>query len=777
MLNDSDFRTQTISKAELILGSLIVPAAIFDSTPKIILENLMFEKMPHKKEITEETKRHLTKHLASLLLGENLSFEIETANSYVRVHATCFNVQKRYFLIQWEDLTQRQILEQKLSLVFKLSALTNSFPVTEEEKHFEPKWLKAVVNLFKIRDIALYVDSEDFYLNILKSKSLPEKLKKNVWLVKHCLMSGIEKELGKKDMEKLTSRKSKGKGLLIPIKTSKLPDILIVMESKQDFGSLTNAIPVLKPFFANIVKQKLFYATTKKVSDLFEDYPFPSVLVEKESLQIVYKNQRFKEYFGENKDFFNQILTPKSSYELLKKLEETKEVFKIYLESLDKNGFVAITKATVIPEIRSQNKKFFSVILKTQLNAVELTENVKRGTAIDLEDVSTVMHKYSLCFLKGRNTEKTVSNLLEEIRKILNTETVFIAKTLGKEKKSVIINCNPHLGLIGREIPSLISILAKARQNNYIQLHSVQSDGEHSDALNSLNAKSVLLAPIFIKRENAALGVTSKANRQWRDNEIQFLMHSANLLSMVFQKEETLKRLNEEQRKNHELEKIKRHLLTEISHEIKTPLTSIIGLSNLLETKLSDSSKEIAAHIKNNSLKLLELLETLLDMERIKQKGISVKTHPFNTAEFLEKIKSFVNGILTRESVTFYIKTENLPPYLVQDENILYRLIINLLDNAVSNTERGSITLGLKKEETTLSIEVIDTGTGMDDKDVEHFFKPYVSENFNGKNTKFGLGLYLVKEMCSALNGKITVKSVPKMGTYFKIEIPLKDEE
>lgn len=228
-------------------------------------------------------------------------------------------------------------------------------------------------------------------------------------------------------------------------------------------------------------------------------------------------------------------------------------------------------------------------------------------------------------------------------------------------------------------------------------------------------------------------------------------------------------------------EQLRANLLRTISHDLRTPLTSISGnASNLLSNSSSfseETKKQIYGDIYDDSLWLISLVENLLSATRIEDGRMQLRTSPEVLADIVEEALMHVR----RKAEKYHISVVSEEELLVVkvDARLIIQVLINLLDNALKYTEEGSeITVSIRKLGSLFAeVSVSDNGPGIPDKDKNEIFeKFYRGENKIADNRRsLGLGLYLCKSIVEAHGGKISVKDHVPKGSVFSFTVPLEE--
>ena len=228
--------------------------------------------------------------------------------------------------------------------------------------------------------------------------------------------------------------------------------------------------------------------------------------------------------------------------------------------------------------------------------------------------------------------------------------------------------------------------------------------------------------------------------------------------------------------------KAKSDFLSYMSHDIRTPINGIMGMTDMALRNIDNPEKVqyCLGRISSSSHHLLSLLNDVLDMSRI-ESGKTVAEHlPMNLTAVVDYCSSIIEGQLSTRDLMFVQEIEDFKhPNLIGDELHLRQILINILNNAVKFTpDGGKIIFRAKETDATQEranflIEVEDTGIGMNEDFVKKLWEPFVQENRNahGNPEGTGLGMTITKSFVEMLEGEITVKSELGKGSAFTLQI------
>ncbi len=219
------------------------------------------------------------------------------------------------------------------------------------------------------------------------------------------------------------------------------------------------------------------------------------------------------------------------------------------------------------------------------------------------------------------------------------------------------------------------------------------------------------------------------------------------------------------------------NFFTNISHELRTPLTLIMGPleDSLSSHKLHFTIKNNLEFIQRNSMRLLRLINQLMDFRKMEEGKMQLKASENNISEFVTEITNAFRDIARKKSISFNVISKVKDLNLWFDVTMLDKVMFNLLSNAFKFTgENGfiNVTIDKTRDGNMALIKIEDSGIGMSPEDTEHAFEVFYqghSGNFKGT----GLGLSLSKELINLHHGGVTVKSEKGKGTAFEVTLPI----
>lgn len=230
----------------------------------------------------------------------------------------------------------------------------------------------------------------------------------------------------------------------------------------------------------------------------------------------------------------------------------------------------------------------------------------------------------------------------------------------------------------------------------------------------------------------------------------------------------------------------KSEFLSNMSHDIRTPMNAIVGMTDLAKQALAMQDIKKANNnldiVQSSSKQLISLINDVLDLSKIESGKMVLADEPFTLPEVLEDVKTIIQPLCDAKKQNFSVNISNLNHEFVMGDAIrLRQVLLNVLNNANKYTPvNGEVDFTL--EETNFNDKLVnyrfvisDSGIGIDSNKLQDIFNPFVREINTGKNTieGTGLGLTIVKSILDAYKGSVMVTSTKGQGSTFTIDIPL----
>jgi signal transduction histidine kinase len=222
---------------------------------------------------------------------------------------------------------------------------------------------------------------------------------------------------------------------------------------------------------------------------------------------------------------------------------------------------------------------------------------------------------------------------------------------------------------------------------------------------------------------------------------------------------------------------LKNTFLSHISYELRTPLTNIIGFSDMLAQPpvgpLEGKQSEYLEDIRTSSSKLLAIINDILDLTTIDAGGLELKLAPVAVRDILEGAELGVKERLAKSGMTLEVNIASDLDMVLADRQRLTQVLFHLLSNAIGFSSEGAlITLSCRKEGQMVAFAVQDSGVGIPEEYQASVFGRFESRSQGSKHRGAGLGLAIVKSIVELHGGQITLRSAPGVGTTVTVLIP-----
>jgi signal transduction histidine kinase len=250
--------------------------------------------------------------------------------------------------------------------------------------------------------------------------------------------------------------------------------------------------------------------------------------------------------------------------------------------------------------------------------------------------------------------------------------------------------------------------------------------------------------------------------------------------TLRFELDASRKLLEENNQKLVELDQVKSRFFANISHELRTPLTLLLApLETLLHRyQLDQETKGILFTMHANGMRLLKLINDLLDLVRLESGRMEVKREPLELREFVHGLASATRQVADDKRLQFHTQVEPELKTLLADRDKLEKVLLNLIFNALKFTPAGGrVELRGERKEQFLVLSVSDTGMGIAEKNLPHVFDRFwqADDSSKRKYQGVGIGLALVKELVEIQGGDVSVVSQEGKGTTFTVRLPYEE--
>ncbi|MCC9641072.1 response regulator [Rhodopirellula sp. JC740] len=250
----------------------------------------------------------------------------------------------------------------------------------------------------------------------------------------------------------------------------------------------------------------------------------------------------------------------------------------------------------------------------------------------------------------------------------------------------------------------------------------------------------------------------------------------------AIERHQLLRELNESRLAANQANQAKSAMIGNISHEIRTPMTAVLGLCDvLLEQDPSDHQSNLLQMIRENGEYLVEIVNDLLDLSKLEAGGVTIDREPMLLRHLFSRTVGLMQVRAKENETTLSLEmADDVPEAIVSDSVRIRQVFLNLASNAIKFSPGASVRVrvGTKasvSDETKLFVEVIDSGVGIPNEDIERIFQPFVQSESKKRAKSVGgtgLGLAISRRLIEMLDGKLNVTSEVGQGSTFAFEFP-----
>lgn len=267
-------------------------------------------------------------------------------------------------------------------------------------------------------------------------------------------------------------------------------------------------------------------------------------------------------------------------------------------------------------------------------------------------------------------------------------------------------------------------------------------------------------------------------------NEIVLTNHLLKELNSELEKRVS-QRTKELKLVNFDLQKalrIKSDFLRNMSHELKTPLTTVLGYISIISEKqagdVNEKQAKMLDSMKKNGNDLLHLINQLLDLSKSETGSLGIEEKQYDLNKTISEATVNIGYLASKKNISIVIKPDDKISLVYADHERIKQILVNLLSNAVKFSENNSeVVVSTKDDGDNILVSVKDSGTGISREDYKVIFEPFKQLNpeASSKYGGTGIGLSIVKSLVEAYGGKVSVDSHPGKGSVFSFTIPKKN--
>lgn len=366
--------------------------------------------------------------------------------------------------------------------------------------------------------------------------------------------------------------------------------------------------------------------------------------------------------------------------------------------------------------------------------------------------------------VKSRPQQDSIIQISETEKEIITTSRVdtVISSDLKSATKEASVSYSSQITSIEKQVRELIL----SDQNISLQISKLLSEFHYQTT--QITQKGILKSELLIQR------IFSFAILIGALSLIIILTIIIFIASDLNKGRKARIALAEEKELTEKLMKSRHKLLLSISHDIKTPLSSIMGYLEIWNQSEVEGSKiKQLKSAQNSAQHILSMLTNLLEFSRLEQNKAVLHNSIFNLSETMNEIIEMLLPLTDETKLKVELKFIPGDSFWIKtDYTILKQILINVISNALKYTSHGSVEIKAEYNK-GLIFTIEDTGTGMTDSELKEIFKPFSRASSLSTTEGSGFGMYVTKGLIQALNGSINIESEKERGTRVRITIPI----
>lgn len=409
-----------------------------------------------------------------------------------------------------------------------------------------------------------------------------------------------------------------------------------------------------------------------------------------------------------------------------------------------------------------------------------------------LRDVSGLMQEKMPQIIRQANraNQRLTDEVSENLKENRHKTTGMFGWLKSKKKANAETEAENNRALhrakqqTDRILTSLATDIQQSQERSANQLFQHMEDLVRKESL--LNEKITQLASEFNAEDSQMrkLGSTHLMSHQQETlHLVMWFGFAAFILALIFywlfhrdanERHRNKMLLEQSNRHNEELLTLRRNMMLTVSHDLRSPLTSIMGYADLIaETTTDEKCRQYEEAIKQSSDRMLTLLNTLLSYYRLDTGKDEVDMMPFHVKDVLRTLMAEYEPLAAVKDIVIEGAFTGNDTVVMGDRKRIIQIGSNLMSNAVKFTKKGSVNISVDYRDNTLTIKVKDSGTGMSEKQMQRIFAPFNRLENADTQEGFGLGLSIAKALAELLGGRIEVESHVGFGSLFTVTLPL----
>lgn len=420
-------------------------------------------------------------------------------------------------------------------------------------------------------------------------------------------------------------------------------------------------------------------------------------------------------------------------------------------------------------------------------------EKAFKDQLIRTEKVLEVINEANIELISTENVRETMKRMFSAIGETLNINRIYLFENYYQESKLAAkqtLEWTNDQQLSEADMEELqglpyekvgLSRWATELAKGKLIYGTVDSLPEEERViLKAQKIKSILVAPVLAGDDFVGfIGFDDcEQKRQWSTTLQTILKNLSAAFGAAIQRERNATELIKAKEKAEELDKIKSKFVSKASHELKTPINGIIGLTEVMlseKEKFDEEGVNYINLIKSNSEKLLNSISNILEFTRQDSTETKDGAEKLNVADFLEKEHHLLKVVAEQKGLNFHLELPSDVGSILINPIAFSHIINNFVGNAIKFTDNGDVWIKAEDVGEKVKIIIKDTGVGIDEEHHQRIFDAFerISDSDGSyKQEGSGLGLFIANKYLKAFDGEMTMESTPGKGTTFTLLFP-----
>lgn len=390
-------------------------------------------------------------------------------------------------------------------------------------------------------------------------------------------------------------------------------------------------------------------------------------------------------------------------------------------------------------------------------------------------------HHFSVLEKNLKEKDDIIKNLKQELYHLRSIIAVMPGNVFWKDRQHVYQGCNNNVIKIFKlnsEQDFIGKKLEEVSPPNTIKQDVIEQITLSDEELMRTGTPKIIEESAFNEKFEPAIYLTQKVPLRDKDGNVNGLLGISLDITQQKINEAALQKAKEDAELAN---KAKSQFIMNMSHDLRTPFSGILGFARLLAEKEKDSEKKVMlSYVIESSEKLLALLNDILEFSKAENSSNSAHPIPFNIWELNQQVAGLMLAEIERKKLQLVFEIDpKIPTLLVGEKLKLHRILLNLVNNAVKFTHKGHIAIKIKilerkPEQIILHFAIEDSGIGIPANNLETIFESFnrLTSSYQSQYHGTGLGLSIVKQFVKQLGGEIKVESEIEKGSIFSFDLP-----